>query len=272
MERITLGYDGTRDARSGLDWVIDRCCTRDAQVTIAEVSAPGYEADATGGSLDDAARSVRERAPGTRAITARVRGDIAIELADIGMGADLIVLGVHPDARLRALMSRMLPLRVTARSRLPVVLVPHGWQPRRGTVVVGIDDDDSSSPAVDFALREAIAVGSPLHLVHAWLAGLPSSPLRRDRTDSSTTALEVHRRILARAARYARDKEPGLELAERLVRDNPVSALSHRAHEATMVVIGSHGRGPVAGALLGSVGWDLLGSISTTLCVVPRQR
>jgi nucleotide-binding universal stress UspA family protein len=269
MEHITLGYDGTQTGQSGLDWVIDRCNTREAQVTIVEISGPGYEA---GDVLDDAARAVRERAPATRAITARVRGDIAIELADIGVGADLLVLGVRPDVRLRALMSRMLPLRVTARAHLPVVLVPRGWQPRRGSIVVGIDDDDSSNPAVGFAVREAAADGSPLHLVHAWLTGSPAYPLRADRTDSSTTALEMHRRILARAAQHARDQEPRLEITESLVRDNPVSALSHRAHEATMIVIGTHGRGPVAGVLLGSVAWDLLGNVPTPLCVVPRQR
>src|SRR3546814_11733842 len=119
MENITLGYDGSAAARSALDWVVDRCRRRDAQVTIVEVS-PLWSGDRAeqDGSPEEAAHALQERAPGTGVITVRVHGPVAAELADISQAAALLVLGVHRGARLRALVSGMLPLRVTARAPL----------------------------------------------------------------------------------------------------------------------------------------------------------
>src|SRR3546814_628122 len=70
MENITLGYDGSAAARSALDWVVDRCRRRDAQVTIVEVS-PLWSGDRAeqDGSPEEAAHALQERAPGTGVIT-----------------------------------------------------------------------------------------------------------------------------------------------------------------------------------------------------------
>lgn len=271
MENITLGYDGSATARSALDWVADRCRRREAQVTIVDVSTlwSGQRAG-DDASLEQASRMLQEQAPGTGVISVRLHGPVAEELADISQGADLLVLGVHRDARLRALVSGMLPLRVTARAHLPVVLVPQDWHPRDGAVVVGIDDDDSSEPALDFAVREADADHRPLHLVHAWLIGGRSLPETTDDAPSSRVA-QAHHGILAAAMQRARDRVPALSVRESLVRDNPTSALAHSARDAAMVVIGTHGRGPTAGVFLGSVAWDLVGELDTVLCVVPRR-
>src|SRR3546814_11539298 len=127
MENITLGYDGSAAARSALDWVVDRCRRRDAQVTIVEVS-PLWSGDRAeqDGSPEEAAHALQERAPGTGVITVRVHGPVAAELADIRQAAALLVLGVPRGARLRGLASVMLPPRVTARPPSPVESVPPG--------------------------------------------------------------------------------------------------------------------------------------------------
>lgn len=271
MENITLGYDDSATARSALDWVVDRCRRREAQVTIVDVSTLwSGERAGRDDSLEEAARVLQESAPATGVITVRLHGPVAKELADISEGADLLVLGVHRDARLRALVSGMLPLRVTARAHLPVVVVPQGWQPAEGAVVVGIDDDDSSEPALEFAVREAAADHRPLHLVHGWLVGGTNLPEPVEDASSSRIA-EAHHRILAAATQRARNREPALVVRESLVRDNPTSALAHAAGDAATIVIGTHGRGPTAGVFLGSVAWDLVGELDTVLCVVPRQ-
>src|SRR3546814_4192238 len=102
-----------------------------------------------------------------------MRGTIATELADAGEDADLLVMGVHRASHLRSLLGGMLPLRVTTRARLPVVLVPVAWRPTEGAITVGVDDDSSSEAAVAFAAAEADRLGRPLRLVHAWLMGTP---------------------------------------------------------------------------------------------------
>ena len=125
MESIILGYDGSETARSALEWVTQRCRHHDVRATIVEVATAWMgDSQKHEDDIENAAETLREAAPHTRVITARVSGSVAVELADMSQGADLLVLGVRRGARLRSLLTGMLPLRVTVRAKLPVVLVP----------------------------------------------------------------------------------------------------------------------------------------------------
>src|SRR3546814_854434 len=162
----------------------------------------------------------------------------------------------------------MLPLRVTTRARLPVVLVPVAWRPTEGAITVGVDDDSSSEAAVAFAAAEADRLGRPLRLVHAWLMGTPDLRGRVAEALSPRLVENTHRAILEAAASPLR--QTGARAVETvLVRDNPSAALTAAAGDSAMVVVGTHRRGPAAGALLGSVGWDLVGELDRPIVVVP---
>ncbi|WP_170286215.1 universal stress protein [Nocardioides rubriscoriae] len=129
--------------------------------------------------------------------------------------------------------------------------VPHG------TVVVGIDGSVHSRQAVDWAAGLARREHRPLVLVHSsdpftfeqggvWTGWGDWHELRR-RADSP------HGEIMT--AELARTQATHPELEVHPVEDyvDPRLALTELSTHAYRVVVGSHGRGPVASALLGSV-------------------
>ncbi len=119
-------------------------------------------------------------------------------------------------------------------------------------LVVGVDGSDSSLEAVDWAVDEAARLGLPLRLVHASLweryeGGLPS--FGTDRPAEEVMAEHV----AASCAERARLRDPEVKVSSDVLPDDPVSALLHAAHESSVLVTGSRGRGGIAGMLLGSV-------------------
>lgn len=270
MTHIILGYDGSSSAHAALDWVAARCAVDDGLVTLVEVQSPwsGGSARTVPTALDAAAEELRERAPAIRVVASRMRGVVATELAEAGGGADLLVMGVHRGSSLRTPLGGILPLRVTARARLPVVLVPVAWTSAAGAVTVGVDDDTSSDAAIAFAAGEADRIDRPLRLVHAWLMGTPDLQSGKGVPQAPRLVESIHRALLEAAASPLRQSR-ARPVETVLVRDNPSAALAAAALDSAMVVIGTHHRGPAAGALLGSVGWDLMGELDRPLVVVP---
>jgi nucleotide-binding universal stress UspA family protein len=58
-----------------------------------------------------------------------------------------------------------------------------------------------------------------------------------------------------------------------LLQDNAVSALSAAAADSSLLVLGTHGRGVLAGGgFYGSVGQDLIGHVAAPVVVVPSGR
>lgn len=109
----------------------------------------------------------------------------------------------------------------------------------RGTVVVGIDGSQRATSALSWAIDQAVLEHRALTLAHA-------SPSHV----APQTALDV-------AAAWSARRAPGLEV-HRVVRTaDPEELLRTLGRTAAMVVVGSHGRGPVRSRLLGSVGLGL---------------
>ena len=126
------------------------------------------------------------------------------------------------------------------------------------TIVVGTDGSATADRAVVWAAEQARAEGRDLTIVHAvpvvgttstfWMesAGIDSAEAR------AAIAAEAEQ-LLAEAARTALAVAPGVEIRGVVAEMDPRDALLDLAPDATMVVLGSRGRGPVASLLLGSV-------------------
>ncbi|WP_206796371.1 universal stress protein [Amycolatopsis sp. MtRt-6] len=213
--------------------------------------------------LHRAAEIAREEAPGVRVETS-VRLGLAVDLllAESG-GAALVVLGSHGLGGLRGVLIGSVALRVAAGASCPVVVVPAHRPHRSGPIVVGVDPSGSSEHALRFALEEAAAVRAPVHVVHAWHDGLlvPEAAL-------ADIGVTEQRELDAHIASWVR-KYPALDITARAVRDRIASrALLNAAGDARLIVVGTRGRGPVAGGVLGSTGNALLEHATCPVVVV----
>ncbi|MEU0680212.1 MULTISPECIES: universal stress protein [Streptomyces] len=131
-------------------------------------------------------------------------------------------------------------------------------------LVVGVDGSDPSLAALDWAVEEAARHELPLRLVHASLweryeGRVPSFARERPAGD----VLAQH--IVASALERARLRRPEVKVSGDVLPEDPVSALLSAGHEAWSLVVGSRGRGELAGLTLGSVG---LGVAARATCPV----
>ncbi|MFK4266272.1 universal stress protein [Streptomyces milbemycinicus] len=121
------------------------------------------------------------------------------------------------------------------------------------SLVVGVDGSESCLQAVDWAVDEAARHGLPLRLVYAsrwerYEGGLPF--FDSGRRPSGEILAE---RIAASATERATLRNPDVNACGEALAEDTVTALLAESREAFAVVTGSHGRGELAGSLLGSV-------------------
>lgn len=270
MDNIVVGYDGSEPSLIALDWAAARAAARSSTVEIVSVNASDlFDETAIPAVLQDAERRFRDIAKDTHVQSRRVNGRMPGALLRAAERADLLVIGAHRRRPLRAALAGWRPLRTVARSSVPIVVIPDDWSDTEGRILVGVDDDDSSSAAVDFAAREARDAGVGLTLVHAWQMPVPTMDGAVALLASPIEQKATHRRILDAVADTVLAAYPGIAVERILVNDNPSAALLTEARRSSLVVIGTHHRGPLAGAVLGSVGQDTVAQSRTPVCVVP---
>lgn len=270
MDNIVVGYDGSEPSLIALDWAAARAAARSSTVEIVSVNASDlFDEMAIPAVLQDAERRFRDIAKDTHVQSRRLNGRMPGALLRAAERADLLVIGAHRRRPLRAALAGWRPLRTVARSSVPIVVIPDDWSDTEGRILVGVDDDDSSSAAVDFAAREARDAGVGLTLVHAWQMPVPTMDGAVALLASPIEQKATHRRILDAVADTVLAAYPGIAVERILVNDNPSAALLTEARRSSLVVIGTHHRGPLAGAVLGSVGQDTVAQSRTPVCVVP---
>jgi nucleotide-binding universal stress UspA family protein len=270
VETIVLGFDGSEPSLFALDWVAERAASHRTQVEIVMIGGTLLRDDSGRDSgLLDAERRLRDRAPDAEVDSHRFPGKMPNSLLERARHADLLVVGSHRGRPIWSALSGWMPLRVASRSRTPVVVVPDDWEATTGRVVVGLDDDDSSLAAVDFAAREAAVSHVPLSLVHTWTMPTPQMEGSVVLLASPIEARAGQRRILREAVARTQEAHPDLVITQVLEQSNPSSALLRAARGASLLVLGTHHRGVVKGALLGSVGRDVLAQCRIPVCVVP---
>ncbi|MFF4749496.1 universal stress protein [Streptomyces sp. NPDC002514] len=132
-------------------------------------------------------------------------------------------------------------------------------------IVVGVDGSPSARAAVRWAARYAGLVGGGVDAVAAWeLPGIEAWSAPAVDTDFDE---EDARRRLAEELREALGPEAG-SVRALLVRGHPVEVLLRAAEGAEALVVGSHGRGGFARALLGSVSGHLAQHASCPVVIV----
>ena len=119
------------------------------------------------------------------------------------------------------------------------------------TVVVGVDESESTADAVVWAAREAARRHAELRLVLAFTPG--RFPARTDDGDGRAEAQAT----LDAARALALEVAPGVRLSTLLVDGLPVPVLAEQGHRSDLLVIGSHGASGLSVAVLGSTAREL---------------
>jgi nucleotide-binding universal stress UspA family protein len=267
MYRITIGVDSAGAASTAVDWVIGWHRARQAQITL--VTAFDYlvdEVDVDVQLLEREAERVRAALPAAQVEIVMADGSVPGVLERSSREADLLVVGSHRSRHVRSVLTGRLPLRIAEHAACPVVVVPDDWQPRFGSIVVGLGDDDSSDAAVAFGAAQAVDLGVELRILHAWSPPSPSAELPSLVLDSEELRA-AHGKRLAEVAGGLRDQ--GVAVRESLHDGASGGAMVALAAEAALVVVGTHRTGPIGELLVGSTAASLLRESRTPVCVVP---
>lgn len=134
-----------------------------------------------------------------------------------------------------------------------------------GEIVLGFDGSEGSRAALDQTIALAKALGAAVVVAFGYATN-PAGGENRDeelaiRDLARTVAMEAEERI--RAA--------GIPVSVELVHERPAEGIMAvaDARAARLIVVGSRGESPLAGALLGSVTYKLVHRSSVPILVVP---
>jgi nucleotide-binding universal stress UspA family protein len=133
---------------------------------------------------------------------------------------------------------------------------------RERAVVVGVDGSVEASAALRFGIDEARMRKVPLRVIHVWTAGsvgeaFPFSGGSRGwLTAEGLDFSEIRRaaeELLETAVAAAVQEDDSVEVETQLIEGIPADVLVGAVGPDDLLVVGSRGRGALAGVLLGSV-------------------
>lgn len=139
-----------------------------------------------------------------------------------------------------------------------------------GAVVIGYDGSDQAQAALPWAARAAERNQQPLVVLnaadrisyaHDYAVGI------WDPTDAENASLA----IAEQGAELVRGEHPDLEVSTVFSLAGPALALEEASTRASLVVVGTRGRGRIAGILLGSTAFAVAAHARCPVVVVPRE-
>lgn len=207
--------------------------------------------------------------PGLTVRSTVVAGGGASALVELSRDASLVLVGSRGHGGFADLLLGSVAAQVVTHAHAPVIVVrpptddPHGAvaaarvAPGSGPVVVGIDGSPASSLALQFALDEAAARQASLVAIYVWSTD-PLDNLRSGAPYDPGRAEAEADRMVAEAVAGWTDKYPDTTIVRRPVHHlNPTWTLMESSRDASLLVVGSRGRGGFARLLLGSVSREL---------------
>lgn len=251
-ETVLTGVDGSASSLDAVRWAAAEAARRGAALTLlyacyipspepyTPVALPRSYGDALreqGKDLLEEARHVAEHAADVPVRTELRAGLPADELVRASAAASLAVLGSRGLGGIAGLLLGSVAVHLAAHGHCPVVVV-RGEAPEDGPIVAGVDGSPLSDAALGFAFAAAAARGVRLIAVQALAAAGDE---------------DLAPRLVPWQAKY-----PRVEVASRLMEERPVRALIRAADGAQLIVVGSRGRGGLAGIGLGSTSQGLL--------------
>jgi nucleotide-binding universal stress UspA family protein len=269
---VIVGTDGTEQSRAAVIWAAREAQRRGMPLRIAHVFEWDWEesrysigneyidvsrqlAEAV---VSNASRLARETAPRIAIETDTLIGHAAARLLDIAGEAELMVLGHRGRGGFAGLRLGSVSQRVATHAPGPVLVI-RGRDELDGPVLAGVDDSTAADHVLEAAFEAAVAHETALLIVRSYLPSIPLwlENVRPSEVDTPEQDAAELARVEEQLAPW-RAKYPEVAVEILLTHDGAASSLVTASRKAQLVVVGSRGRGPVRGALLGSVGLQLL--------------
>lgn len=283
-QSVVVGIDGSDASLGAARWAAEFATTHAFPLTLlhavprlewhfASAESPTEPVGSGEGVLAAAEADVRSAYPDLAIRTVTVKAAVATALADASQEARLLVVGTG-GAEHRALGGHA--VRTVHRAQCPVVVWRAPVAKRTGKplpVVVGIDDSESSSRALAEAFDIARLLHAQLTAVHMWeidaAVGMGDLGGEGNMDWQLLDVLETQqRRRMDELVQPLAKKYPNAHVVKVFQDISPAKGLTDLSREAQLVVVGSHGRGRVAGSILGSVGQNLIHHAECPVLVV----
>ncbi|MCP2257764.1 Nucleotide-binding universal stress protein, UspA family [Streptoalloteichus tenebrarius] len=243
------------------------------------------------GAVADVADQCRLARPGLEVTTGIVPGDPVEVLAAASAHAELVVVGHTGLTAAERVLLGSTAAELVRHATCPVIVLRPGTTPPTEVpgqrVVVGVDGSEVSQRAIEFGFDFASRHGHELVAVHAW-ADLPLDALAPVRVwDFNWEEVRSEaQELLSTSLAGFQERYPDVPLRRLVTTERPVDALLEAAHGAhgpldaegaegigaaggaALLVVGSHGRGALGRALLGSVSHAVLNRADCPVAVL----
>jgi nucleotide-binding universal stress UspA family protein len=273
--RVLVAYDGSPDADLGLDWAAEHARARNLPLEVVAASGDlTYLPERTSSDAEPLVRSWLERAAArleeaglTGWATTSSTEKVVPELIERSKAASLVVLGARGHSVIGGMLLGSVSQHVTRHAHCPVVVV-RGHAHERRRVVVGVDGSDGARKALELAFEEADRTGSTLVAVHGMGLAAVNGPFDVTVAPDVAEEVEAGRRLLGEAVAGHRERYPDVTVELLALPVPAVRALADASSNASLVVVGTRGRGGFVGLLLGSVSSMVLQHASCPVMVV----
>jgi nucleotide-binding universal stress UspA family protein len=290
--QIVAGTDGSEESLAAVAWAAVEAAQRGMRLSIVHVmehTMPAADAQIVWHEVHRRGVSQHELPHGARSMLARaahraagVAPGVDVHIAAVHGHADEVLTAITDDAALFAIGSRgtgsgrfsglrlgSVALCLATRARCPVVFTTAGSRPDVREIVVGTDNSEEASAALEFSFGEADARGAQLTALYAWqhpesgrLDGYHGWVLSVDPVDKRAAA------VLSEQVAPWRDKYPGVGVTESPVRGHAGRALAFASNSTDLIVIG--GRRNLASSMgLGPVTYAMLRHAQCPVAVIP---
>jgi nucleotide-binding universal stress UspA family protein len=287
---IVVGIDTSRESGLALEWAAHEAARRRVALQILHAYSPDYptaRAGVPGDALptdpSDVMESLAERACADATATVRalhptldVRtrtepGTPGGALVEASRTAGMVVVGARGLGAVRSVLLGSVSIHVAAHVQCPVVVVREAATRTLADarVIVGVDGHSYSTGAIRFAFEQAAARGVGLTVVHTWQLDSVEGAAVANAWAVDWERLDVQERsLLSESIVGFQEQFPTVDVRRHVVQRHPVEELVRLSENACLLVVGTRGRGSVAGLIEGSVSQGVLRRAHCPVAVV----